>query len=171
MVEPMTKNPEASKQRLFDIVRAIQTNIDENEGVVTDELNALDLDLETKVQAYHHVYLERCEKAAAKKKSAAYFSNGAAIEQRAAEAIEARLLAALQELGRDRVETPTCTASVLPAEHVEIKDTAHFLLTAEDRFIKPGEPSIKKAEIAKALKAGETVEGAAMVETKYLRLR
>jgi hypothetical protein len=160
-----------AKPRLFDIVRAIHENIEDNEGEVTDELNALELDIELKVQAYHHVVLEKRALAKAKKESAQHFAKGAATAERAADAIEERLFAALQELGKQRIETPTCTACIEKSESVKVADEALFLETAADRFVKPGVATIRKAEIAKALKAGEAVDGAELVESKYLRFR
>lgn len=161
----------APKPRLFDIVSAIRENIEENEGEVTDELNALELDLETKVSAYHIVILEKRARARARKEAAEHFTKSAAVDTRSADALEERLAAAMRELGRERIETPTVTASFQATQHVEIEDEALFLLTAEDRFVKRGEDSVRKAEVAKALKAKEVVAHARMVETKHLRLR
>jgi hypothetical protein len=159
------------KQRLFDIVAALIENINENNGEVTDELNALELDLEMKVEAYHIVIREKRARAKARKEAAQHFAQAAAVDDRGADALEERLAAAMLELGRERIETPTCTASFGKSQHVEIEDEGQFLMSAEDRFIRRSMDIINKAEIARALKAGETVEGAKLVETKHLRLR
>jgi hypothetical protein len=166
-----TQLPAAPKQRLFDIVAAIRENIEENEGEVTDELNSLELDLELKTQAYHIVILEKRARAKARKEAAEHFTKGAAADARGADALEERLAAAMRELGRDRIETPTVTASLQRSSHVEVEWEGQFLVSAEDRFVKRGVDSINKTAIAKALKAGELVEGAKMVETKHLVLR
>lgn len=166
-----TQPAAAPKQRLFDIVAALIENINENDGEVTDELNSLELDLETKVQAYHIVILEKRARAKARKEAATHFAQAAGVDERGADALEERLAAAMRELGRDRIETPTVTASFQRSSHVEIAEPTLFLLSAEDRFVKKGEDTIRKAEVAKALRAGEVVEFARMVETKHLVLR
>lgn len=163
----------APKKRrpLFEIVAALRENIEENEGVVTDELDALELELADKAEAYHVVMAAYEAEAKANKEAAKHFADRAAARERAAESLKTRLDKAMRDTGVDRIEAATVTVYFQASGHVEIEDEALFLLTAEDRFVKRGADSVKKAEIAKALKCGEAIEGAKLVETKSLRFR
>lgn len=162
---PKTRRP------LWEIVAALNDAIEAADGEVTAAVDAIEAELADKAEAYHIVMQAYTAKKAANIAVVEHFSDKAEQAERAHAALKARLEQAMRDTGVERIEAQTVTVSFQKSQHVEITEPELFLLSAEDRFIKRGADSIIKAEVAKALKAGEAVEYARMAETKHLRFR
>ena len=162
----------APKQRrpLMSIVDAMLQNIEENDGAVTDELDALELELADKVDAYKAVTLQLEAEAKALKDVAANYATRAKARENAAEALRERLAYAMQLAGIDNIKGQTCKASFRSSTSVRLADEAAFMVGCEDRFVKVTS-TLRKQALKEALEAGEKVDGAELVTTRHLVLR
>lgn len=157
-----------ARRPLFEIVADLNAAIEAADGEVTAAVDAIEAELHDKAEAYHIVIAARMAQADANKVVAKHFIERAQRAERAGDALIARLGEAMRATKTDRIEAQTVTVYFGKSTRVELEDEALFCETAEDRFVKPGKPSPIKAEIAKALKAKEVVEGAKLVEDKHL---
>lgn len=162
----------APRQRrpLTSIVAEMIEAIESADGEVTAAVDALDLELEDKVEAYRAVMLQLEHEAGAFQELIDSYRLRVAARENQITGLKFRLDQALKAMGVEKLKTPTATVYYQRNKHVEVENEAAFLESAEDRFVVVKQ-SVNKQEIKKALEAGETVEGAAMVESKHLRFR
>lgn len=164
--------PSAPKQKrpLSAIVAGMLEAIDEAGGEITAAVDALELELEDKAQAYRAVILQlEGEQKMLKELIDAYDARMETRENHIT-GLKFRLEQAMRAVGVEKIKTPTCTAYFQGSKRVELENEAVFLETAEDRFVVV-KSSPNKQELKKALEAGEAVAGASLVETKHLRFR
>jgi len=152
------------------IIEAAQVNED---GELTDEsiaaLDALNLTLKEKVEAYHYVYAELTTQACASKELAAYYEKRARVPKAAAERLKERLRHEMLRLNTRKVETPTCKACVEDSpDSVKIKEGAFI----PSEYALPRDPQPDKKKIGQALKCGVTLPFAELVTgNTHLRFR
>jgi hypothetical protein len=152
------------------IIEAAQ--VDEN-GELTPEsiaaLDALNLTLAQKVEAYHYVYAELTTKACASKELAAYYEKRAKAPKAAAERLKERLRHEMLRLKTTKVETPTCKACVEESpDSVKIKEGVFI----PREWTLPEDPRPDKKKIAQTLKCGVTLPFAELVTgNTHLRFR
>jgi hypothetical protein len=152
------------------IIDAAQVNDD---GELTDEsiaaLDALNLTLQQKVEAYHYVYAALTTKACASKELAAYYEKRAKAPKAAAERLKERLRHEMLRLNTEKVETPTCTACVEKSQDsVRIKDGVFI----PREWTLPEDPRPDKKKIAQTLKCGVALPFAELVTNNtHLRFR
>lgn len=159
-----------ARRRLVDIVNDLLTLIDEAEGEVTDMIDALDLELEDKVEACHVVIQHKKAQAEGFAKLEKSYKARKATCEKAAEDLKERVALQLAKAGVDKLQAQTCTAYFQSSESVVIADEEKFLATAEDRFVKVTQ-SPKLAEVKKAIDAGELVDGAEVKTSRSLRFK
>lgn len=99
-----------------------------------------------------------------------------AARRKACEAKAERLKTYLSELlGGDKFKTAKVACSFRTSKAVEIEDEAEFIRAMEEsqhyEFLKFSAPTINKTEITKAIKAGQTVPGALLVEKNNLSIK
>lgn len=152
------------------IIEAAQVNDD---GELTDEsiaaLDALNLTLQQKVEAYHYVYAELTTKACASKELAAYYEKRAKAPKAAAERLKERLRHEMLRLKTRTVETPTCKACVEDSpDRVKMKPGVFV----PREYTLPHEPPPDKTKIAQTLKCGVQLPFAELVTNNtHLRFR
>lgn len=166
-----TSHTEMKQRRpLHSIIAELVTALDEADGEVTAKVDELGLELEDKVQAYRAVILQRESEREALQELAGFYKRKADGIDNQITGLKFRLEESMQRMGVDKLKTPTCTAYFQSSKRVELENEELFLQTAEDRFVVV-KTTPNKAELKKALEAGEQHEGAKLVESRSLRFR
>src|SRR5215510_13090679 len=98
------------RRPLFDIVNDLLNHITASDGVVTETIDALELELQDKTEAYAAVIRQLETEAAGLDDLAHAYKLKAAKRADAAGALKDRLAVALQRAGVDRIEAPTARA-------------------------------------------------------------
>lgn len=80
-----------------------------------------------------------------------------------------KIAQAMQSSGKIKLETPRNALSFRRSESVEISDEAAFV--AQHPEYVAYSPKIDKTEVKKAIKAGETIDGAALIEKQNLQIK
>lgn len=163
---------ESSLREIADaIIEAAQVSED---GELTPDacvaLDALNMTLERKVEAYHYVYAELTTQACASKELAAYYERRAKAPKAAAERLRARLQEEMMRLDRRDIRTPTVKASIewsTPAVEIE-NGTPIEAIPAEFVII---DKRVDRTKLLKALKAGATYAFARVTRGTHLRFR
>lgn len=146
---------------LYDLLN--QDEIDEQ--TVADTLEAMGAD--EKVESYCKIikqlqsdvdmFKTEGDRIAARKKTA----------ENAIERMKAALLNFMNVSNKDKITAGTFTVSTAITKAVNILDESKI----PEQYLKPQPAKIDKAEISKALKNGETVSGAELIENKGVRIR
>jgi hypothetical protein len=151
------------------IIAAAQVNDD---GELTPEavaqLDALNLTLEQKAEAYHYVYAELTTLACAQKELAAYYEKRAHAPKAAAERLKERLHCELKRLGVSTLKTPTCKVCI------EKSPPSVALVagrTIPPEYTRPVDPEPDKKKMLCALKNGAQFDFAKLVQSDHVRFR
>lgn len=167
----MSAAPAVNRARrpLFEIVNALLVQIAEADGEVTDKCDALELELNDKVEAYCVVIRQMEAEAQALEDLAHEYKVKSATRLKSAESLRARLGMALTAAGCERVNTATARAYFATSQLIEVADPERFAATAEDRFVRHA-LTINRSELKRALDAGESIPGATVSTKRHLRI-
>lgn len=169
------------KLTLPEIVAKLLAALEESEGEVTTDFEALDALFEDKALGYKQYYLHlESEKQGFLGRAAPFQAMADALKKKARaveheqEKLKARLLAGMLETGKTKIQTSLGNISAQPSYSVEIKDEAAFLKTAPEQYIKRSEEPKKallladyKARVKRLMAEGAT-EPAARVASAML---
>ena len=144
---------------LYEIDAAILDCIDAETGEVVDadKLNDLQMEREEKVEAVALWIKDLTAEAAALKAEKQAFSERQAAAEKKAESLRKWLSDAL---AGQKFKTTRVAVSFRKTESVDVPD----VWALDDSFLKYAEPTADKAKIKAAIKAGETVTGAELVD-------
>lgn len=152
---------------LFELnqaVRDFELEIDEETGEIlnADALDSLELERDTKIENIA-LWIKnlKAEAEAVKKQKEAFYSREKALTNKADRLKE--YLA--NNLMGEKFKTDRVVLSWRKSQAVEVDDNF-----SDERFIKY-EPKISKSEIKDALKSGEIIEGARLVENNSLQIK
>ena len=168
-----------SSRRLYEIagdVLALEDLLLESGGEWTPEAEALynevEGSLESKVDGYAALIREWEADAEKWKAEEQRVAGHRKARENAAARLKARLLESLQQIGRDKVETPRFKIAVQrSAPSVEVLVEADALPMEYQRVIPESRVADKKA-LLEALKSGAEIDGARLTEgTAYVRIR
>lgn len=113
--------------------------------------------------------------AAAIKEEQAKLAERAKAKQAHADSLKKYLAAHMLKVGMLKAESPRVRLSFRKSEAVEIANEAEFveyaLAAGRDDLLKYKAPDINKTAIKAAIKNGETVQGAAIVEKQNLQIK
>lgn len=155
------------RRPLFDIVNDLLGQIAAADGCVTDAIDALELELNDKCEAYIATIRQLNAEADALHTLVADYKAKAAKRGAAAVALQDRLRMALERAGVDRISTATARAYFANTSVVKIED--NWLDVADERFIRRTvEPDLLK--IKRALQDGLDIAGARLETVRYLRI-
>src|SRR5262245_4427712 len=167
----MTDRFQPPKRRpLFEIVNDLLNHIAASGGEVTDAIDALDLELQDKAEAYVAVIRQLQSEVTALDDLVHQYRVKMERKGNAAAAMRERLAAALERAGCDKIETPTCKAYFAVTTHVQLDHPDAFAALADPRFVRNADPSANLAAVKAAIQAGETVPGAQLVTARHLRI-
>lgn len=152
---------------LFELnqaVRDFELEIDEETGEIlnADALDSLELERDTKIENIA-LWIKnlKAEAEAVKKQKEAFYSREKALTNKA-ERLKEYLA---NNLMGEKFKTERVVLSWRKSQAVEVDDNF-----SDERFIKY-EPKISKSEIKDALKSGEIIEGARLVENNSLQIK
>ena len=152
---------------LFELnqaVRDFELEIDEETGEIlnADALDSLELERDTKIENIA-LWIKnlKAEAEAVKKQKEAFYSREKALTNKA-ERLKEYLA---NNLRGEKFKTERVVLSWRKSQAVEVDDNF-----SDERFIKY-EPKISKSEIKDALKSGEIIEGARLVENNSLQIK
>lgn len=152
---------------LFELnqaVRDFELEIDEETGEIlnADALDSLELERDTKIENIA-LWIKnlKAEAEAVKKQKEAFYSREKALTNKA-ERLKEYLA---NNLMGEKFKTDRVVLSWRKSQAVEVDDNF-----SDERFIKY-EPKISKSEIKDALKSGEIIEGARLVENNSLQIK
>lgn len=156
---------------LSEIVDSIVSIVaDAEDGELTPEMcaqiDALNLSLEQKVEAYHLAYKRLNAEADACKTVAGDFSAKAERKREHADKLRERLRAEMERLGTPRIKTATVTAYTQESESVECDDVANL---PPEYVVQSPRPDKKR--MADELKAGKVLGFAWLKRAAHLRFR
>lgn len=151
---------------LYEIDAAILDCIDAETGEVVDadKLNALQMEREEKVEAVALWIKDLTAEAAALKAEKQAFSERQAAAEKKAESLRKWLSDAL---AGQKFKTTRVAVSFRKTESVDVPD----VWALGDEYLKFADPTPDKQKIKAALKAGETVTGAALVEGQSMTIK
>lgn len=152
---------------LFELnqaVRDFELEIDEETGEIlnADALDSLELERDTKIENIA-LWIKnlKAEAEAVKKQKEAFYSREKALTNKA-ERLKEYLA---NNLMGEKFKTERVVLSWRKSQAVEVDDTF-----SDERFIRY-EPKISKSEIKDALKSGEVIEGARLIENNSLQIK
>ena len=151
---------------LYEIDAAILDCIDAETGEVVDadKLNDLQIEREEKVEAVALWIKDLTAEAAALKAEKQAFSERQAAAEKKAESLRKWLSDAL---AGQKFKTTRVAVSFRKTESVDVPD----VWALDDSFLKYADPTPDKQKIKAALKAGEAVTGAALVEGQSMTIK
>lgn len=151
---------------LYEIDAAILDCIDAETGEVVDadKLNDLQMEREEKVEAVALWIKDLTAEAAALKAEKQAFSERQAAAEKKAESLRKWLSDAL---AGQKFKTTRVAVSFRKTESVDVPD----VWALDDSFLKYADQTPDKQKIKAALKAGETVTGAALVEGQSMTIK
>ena len=135
-----------------------------------EALDALNLTLEEKVEAYHVVHEQLREECSANKSLEAYYACRARVAAARADRLKARLFEQMQRLGTSTVKTQTVRASIeLSPESVEIDEGTPIEALPPECVIT--ERKVSKRTLQRLLLDGVVLPYARLVRGTHLRFR
>lgn len=151
---------------LYEIDAAILDCIDAETGEVVDadKLNALQIERSEKIEAVALWIKDLTAEAAALKAEKQAFEARQKAAEKKAESLRQWLADALDG---QKFKTTRCAVSFRKTESVEVPD----VWALADDFLRYSDPTPDKAKIKEALKAGETVAGATLVERQSMTIK
>lgn len=159
-----------AKRTLASIVTEMLDALDESGGEVSAALDEISAELTEKASAYAIVLRQLQAEQKAFEDLAASYKQKAEAREQTITGLRFRMDHALKTCNMDKLKTPVAVWYYQSSKRVEIQDETGFLEFADDRFVETKRYPNKTA-IKKALEAGEQVEGAALAESKHLRVR
>lgn len=173
---------ETPLHELVDRVLTILTDVDAAEGEVSADqdaqLDALNLSIERKVEAYGAAYQQLGAGADANKALAAYYTRKAKQLDASGERLRERLHAELQRIGRDVVKTDTASARIQSSpDRLELEEQDEAVLFSRygaeipPEFVVQPPPKLNRKAVIDALKAGREFTWAWLVKSTHLRFR
>lgn len=175
MTSPSDPTPpvKAKLRPLVDIANEIIAILEANDGEVDEKLVALDLELETKVEAYAMVVRELEAKKLANKSLANHYNAQAAFAEAAIGRAIKRCDFGLRLAGVQDVKTRTAHAFYRTDKVVEVNAKLFRLAYEETRpeLFRFSDPEPNKSAIKEVLKAGEQLEQVTVVTRTSLQLR
>lgn len=186
----MTSRTETKKRRpLLEIAHAVRNAMEASEGEVDAALQALDLELEDKIEAYRVIATEYAAEAESFETLRHYYAKLYAGKISVAENKRERLLqhlhVGLQTAGVEDVRTRTAHAYYTTTVKVEIADEAKFIeaykggqfvVTTETdrpdkRAVKAWLETVEPEPSTEGKPVPRTLEGAELVTNKHIQLR
>ena len=159
---------------LYEIDAAITSLVDPETGEILDyeAFEALAMQREEKLEGMALWYKDLCAEAAAIRAEEVNL----AARRKACENKAERLKAYLSDLlAGDKFKTPREACSFRTSTSLEITDEAAFIekmeLGEHYEFLTYKAPQINRTEITKAIKAGQTVEGAELVKKSNIQIK
>jgi hypothetical protein len=160
---------------LYEIRDDILSCVDMETGEIldVDRLDALEMEREQKLEGGALWYKDmRAESAAIKDEIDKLSARKKALDNRM-ESLKNWLLYAL---GGEKLSTPRCKVYQTHSQRVVVTDNTElfdFLFASDerDRFVKFPEPELRKDELKKALKDGQTFPGAVLEETETVVIK
>lgn len=151
---------------LYEIDAAILACIDDETGEILDEekLNALQMERAEKIEAVALWIKDLTAEAAALKAEKQAFDARQKAAERKADSLRKWLADAL---AGQKFKTDRCAVSFRKTESVEVSD----VWALDDEFLKYADPTPDKQKIKEAIKAGETVAGAALVAGQSMTIK
>jgi len=161
--------------KLYEIDQAIEACYDLETGEIldVDRLDALQMERGAKLEGVALAIKNiRAEAAAVKEEADKLNARKKALDNKA-EGLKNWLLYAL---GGEKLSTPRCKVYQTHSQRVSVADELElirFLQGTEDpeKFLRIREPELRKDELKKALKDGQTFPGAALEETESVVIR
>lgn len=156
----------ATLYELADALRGFDLDIDEETGEITnmDDLDAIEMEFREKVENVALMVKNFLSDAEAYKREKESFAKKEQIAKNKAERLKAYLAG---NLGGEKFKSDRVTISYRKSDSVEITDAAALPV----KYLRTKEPEPNKAEIKKALKAGEEVSGAVLVEKESIQIK
>lgn len=151
---------------LYDIDAAILACVDLETGEVIDgeQLEALQMERQRKIEGVALWYKNLCSDAAAYKAEKDAFAAKEKAAKQQAERLKQWLADALQG---EKYKTPRVSVSFRSSSSVVVED----VLSLPPRFVKFKDPEPDKIAIAAAIKAGEEVSGAHMESKQSISIK
>ena len=152
--------------KLYEIDEQILSCIDAETGEIIDAdmLNALQIERDTKIENVALWIKDlKAEAEAYKAEKQAFEKRQKTCENRA-ESLKQWLAAALNG---ERFKTTKCDISFRTAKSVNVTD----VFALDIKFVKFSDPTADKTAIKKAIEAGETVNGAELIERKSVTIK
>lgn len=175
MTSPSDPTPpvKAKLRPLVDIAHDIIAILEANDGEIDAKLIALDLELETKVEAYAVVVRELEAKAEANKALANHYKTQAVYAEHAIDRALQRCDYGLRAAGVQDVKTRTAHAFYRTDKVVEVNAKLFRLAYEETRpeLFRFSDPEPNKSAIKEVLNAGEQLEQVTVVTRTSLQLR
>lgn len=174
--EPPTEPMKPARLRpLLEIAAEIRRALLEDQGEITKRLDALDLELETKVEAYAIVMRELEAMRVAHVNLSKFYATQAAYRESDIDRLTARLDASMRLVGVDDIRTRTAHAFYRTDKAIEV-NTKKFLERYRDdlerqNLLRFSEPEPNKSAIKQAMKAGEVVEFVTEVTRRSLQFK
>lgn len=127
------------------------------EDAINDTLDSIELEFDAKVDLYaSRIKALKAEEAAIKAEASALEARAAA-KKKAAERYSEYVLSAMNNLGKDKVETARNLVKVVKKRpSIEVKNSDELYKLRPDLFTVPA-PTVSKTAIAEAIKAGEEI--------------
>ena len=154
----------ATLYELDNAFKNFELDIDYETGEIlnAEEWEQLECDRATKLENTAIMYMMHLNKAKEHKEQEEKQARWRKGEERAAEWLKARLDDVLEG---EKFETSRVRISYRKSERVEVSDGFN-----DERFMRY-EPKVNKTAIKEALKSGETIEGAVLVESKNIQIK
>lgn len=152
--------------KLYEIDEQILNCIDAETGEIIDAdmLNALQIERDAKIENVALWIKDlKAEAEAYKAEKQAFEKRQKTCENRA-ESLKQWLAAALNG---ERFKTTKCDVSFRTAKSVNVTD----VFALDSKFVKFSDPTADKTAIKKAIEAGETVNGAELIERKSVTIK
>lgn len=156
----------ATLYELADALRGFDLDIDAETGEITnmDDLDAIEMEFRDKVENVALMVKNFLSDAEAYKREKESFAKKEQAAKNKAERLKAYLAG---NLGGEKFKSDRVTISYRKSDSVEITDAAALPV----KYLRTKEPEPNKAEIKKALKAGEEVSGAVLIEKESIQIK
>lgn len=156
---------------LYEINNEILKCIDEETGEIIDveALNNLSIERDTKIENLACWYKNLMADVEALKAEKDTFAKREKVTRNKADSIKRYLSAVLDG---EKFTTDKCALSFRKSESVEVLDMSEFMSDDKaENYLKYNEPTINKAELKKALKAGETFKGVLLSANNNIQIK
>jgi hypothetical protein len=165
------EQPAPARRSLRSIVDELLERIDAAEGEVTDEVEALEMSVEQKVDAYAAVIKQWAGETQVLEDMAKAYKERAAKRDAQAARLKERLAAQLDRLGAASIKAKTVTASFRETQSVDIADETAFVGAYHGTPLVRVKESPDKAAIKAILDSGVALSYASIKTNRSLQLR
>ena len=155
---------------IFEIDQEIMNLIDPETGELLDYDRFLELDMERnkKIENMALWHKSLCAETEAIKNEIKSLSERAKVKENRAQSLKNYLS---KILNGQKFETPKCKVSYRKSSALELDDEEYFLSHAKEKYLTRKPPVPNKKAITEAIKAGEEVEGAKLVEKTNISIK